>query len=686
MSALASAARAPIQRVLHVLNYGWPYIDGYTVRSIGLITAQQRDLGLDVNVATAPFAPLSTTRDPLFTTPAWHAGAQIRAARRCTGPAQRAGLLTLERPGLGLAPASRREFHAELVSIVRRLAPDLIHVHHPHYVASVALDVARAFDLPCVYELRCFNGDYDLERASRYARARGHRFNQLEASACRRADAVVTIADGLSRRIVAAGVPADRVFVVRNSVDIDRFQRPADSEARKRSRFAIGYACTFSPIEGLDLLIEAVAQLSAAARSALQIVLAGDGSDRARIQALVTHHGLEDTVELPGFIAYADMPAFYQALDLFVVPRRDGAVTRETTPLKPLEARAAGVPMLVSDLPALRELLGADAPDVRYVRPEADAMARALGAFIAQPWQGAATMSSDRTWPQEVQRYRGIYARAQACAAGRTASPSRLARLDSSARSGLRRVARRVVDSGLPGTHPLVCHVVVCGFPRTGSTLLQLMIAASVVDVRVFDGEIEALWAARHALRNHRWMLTKCPRDIEHVEAIRRRYAGRRARPLFVFMQRDPRAVLTSRHAGYPDSRGYYVDFDRWRRVDSLRRALGTTEDVLDVRYEDLVRDPDRIQARLAGFVGWSQHSRFSDYLQSIQHRRASVDSMTDGALGGLRSVESSRIQRWRDPDNEPRLQAMLHALPELPERLIELGYEVDRSWCDDQV
>jgi hypothetical protein len=47
-------------------------------------------------------------------------------------------------------------------------------------------------------------------------------------------------------------------------------------------------------------------------------------------------------------------------------------------------------------------------------------------------------------------------------------------------------VFRKTVDAGLPGLTPLQKHVVVCGFPRTGSTLLQLMVEACVEDVLTF--------------------------------------------------------------------------------------------------------------------------------------------------------------------------------------------------------
>ena len=149
------------------------------------------------------------------------------------------------------------------------------------------------------------------------------------------------------------------------------------------------------------------AEAVAAAGRRLRLVLAGTGRDWPRIRGLVHDLNLQDLVELPGFLPYRRMPDFYRSLDLFLVPRREAAVTRDTTPLKPLEAAACGLPLLVSDLPAMRELLG-DAPCVRYVAPQAPAMAQAIVAFADSPWQGGLDIS-DRTWTREVGKYRAVY-------------------------------------------------------------------------------------------------------------------------------------------------------------------------------------------------------------------------------------------------------------------------------------
>jgi hypothetical protein len=67
---------------------------------------------------------------------------------------------------------------------------------------------------------------------------------------------------------------------------------------------------------------------------------------------------------------------------------------------------------------------------------------------------------------------------------------------------------------------------------------------------------VNGLWAARDANRNHRFMLTKLPSDIEQIPAIRQHYATHPGEPVFVLMIRDPRDVLTSKHKVYSASQG----------------------------------------------------------------------------------------------------------------------------------
>lgn len=676
-------------RVLHVFNYAWPYIDGYTVRSIGLITAQKKNLCIDAAIAVSPFPALAHARDEEFVTAEWGPTHQIQAtAFDGAGAAQT--VRGWERPAVGISPTTSALFERELDSIVTRLSPDLIHTHHPHYVATVALRVAQRKHLPAVYELRCINGDYDLDTRHPYYRTRGHWQNRLEYQLCREASAVVTISEGLADRLATRGTPRARLHVVRNSVNTDLFQPRADHAATPdRQRLRIGYATTFERIENLDAVVNAAAILKEKlGANRFEIVLAGTGRDWERIRALVAAQQLEDVVTLPGFVPFTQMPAFYQDLDLFLVPRRAAAVARDTTPLKPLEAIACGCPVIATDLPAMRELLQ-NRDDVKFVAPTAAAIAAALQSFCENPWPGRGGIG-ERSWSREIEKYRGVYEQAlqqgppqlRPLRSAREKVRRNWQRTDAVLRTAAKRVKLGAQDRGWlrsVGAKPLQTHIVVCGFPRSGSTLLQLLVEACVEDCNTFAGEVPALWAAQHANRDRPFMLTKLPDDIRRVADIRAKYTERRGRPKFIITLRDPRSVLTSRHQAYTAARGYYVEIARWQKIWDAFARQENDGDVCVVRYEDLVSRPDRVQEQLRTFIGWNVSHPFARYHERAERIRR--DSMTEGALGGLRPLDATTLQRWQKPDHADRIRAVLREVPDFAAICQTLGYETDRQW-----
>ena len=225
-----------------------------------------------------------------------------------------------------------------------------------------------------------------------------------------------------------------------------------------------------------------------------------------------------------------------------------------------------------------------------------------------------------------------------------------------------KRNAVRLIDTGLiPLTEPLRTHVVICGFPRSGSTLLQLICETCVADTRGFGIEVPALHAATRTYRQTPFLLSKYPSDVLHLDEIRRHYRGRRGKPLFVVTTRDPLAVLTSRHKAYPSSRGYYVSPDRWRRNAEAILAAAGSADVLVIDYAQLVLDLPDVQQRLIDFIGWPVTRPFAEYLDAAPER----DSMTEGALGGLRAPDPTRL-KVDEAAHAQRIDEVRRAIPDL--------------------
>jgi len=243
----------------------------------------------------------------------------------------------------------------------------------------------------------------------------------LETFVLRRVDAVTTICEGLRTEICSRGVPPERVTVIPNSVDTGQFATPHPGAAAIRRRYApsgerlAGFIGSFYNWEGLDLLVAAVAILRQD-RQDFRILLVGGGAEEERLKAQVAAQGLGEVVLFAGRVPHAEVSAYYGALDLLVYPRPPTPLTDMVTPLKPLEAMAAGRPVLASDVAGHRELIRHAFNGLLFAAGEPAALATALDAAFrsadlpalserARLWVGA-----ERTWRAAVARYQPVYA------------------------------------------------------------------------------------------------------------------------------------------------------------------------------------------------------------------------------------------------------------------------------------
>ncbi len=237
----------------------------------------------------------------------------------------------------------------------------------------------------------------------------------------------------------------------------------------------------------------------------------------------------------------------------------------------------------------------------------------------------------------------------------------------------LLRTVRSLKDSGWLPAVPLQQHVVICGFPRSGTTLFQLMMEGCIEGPGCRGREIRAMDLAACGRRSHAALVSKRPKDLFLIPELREFYAGRGVRLQFVLLHRDPRSVLTSKHFSRPAE--YYLSAEEWRHYYAHWNWHRGDPDVLSVSYEDLVRDPDQVEQRVLEFTGWQARWRFRDF---VQHVPRGFDGR---ALNALRELDPSRLTAWRGEQHVRRLRELLTELPELPERLVGMGFEPDDGW-----
>jgi len=171
---------------------------------------------------------------------------------------------------------------------------------------------------------------------------------------------VVAVSQAARGVLLAAGVAPGRVSVIENGVDLSRFRPAPRPQGQVRTVLAIG---RLVPQKGFDLLVQAMAELPE-----LELLIVGEGPDASRLRG--------PRIALRGWVS--DVPALLAQAELLVVPSR-----WEGFGLVAVEAMAAGVPLIASDVPGLREVLGEAA--VRVPPGDVGALAEAIRAVGADP-------------------------------------------------------------------------------------------------------------------------------------------------------------------------------------------------------------------------------------------------------------------------------------------------------------
>ncbi len=395
-------------RPVILVSHGLPgRQSGYAIRTQN-VAAAMLDLGLEPVVAARRQEDVAAGRHP---PDAWQVGP---VAYRLTTIARE----LRERPDHDAALLARG-----LADIAMGHEASVLHATSPWTDLRAALAVGERLGLPVVYEVRRFlqrprrPGTSDDAGASHHDHVDAH----LELTLMREAAAVVTVSDGLRHRLVERGVDPALIHVIPNAVEPDRFvPLPRDDALARQLGLGdgpvIGYVSTLAPNEGIEILIEATAELRRRGRG-VRCLIVGDGPERGRLEQARRSSGMEEgSVVFSGRVAHADIGTWYSLLDVFVVPRRAVATPELATPLEPYEAMAMDIPVVVSRVDALRELVDEGVTGLSFRPGDPQDLADVLEPLLfdldrrrALGHAAGAWVREHRTWRRSAERYLDLY-------------------------------------------------------------------------------------------------------------------------------------------------------------------------------------------------------------------------------------------------------------------------------------
>lgn len=395
-------------RILHVLDHSIPLHSGYTFRSAAILR-EQRALGWDTYHLTGPRQIECTVAEEVVDGLHFYRTAQPAGLMsRLPALNQLADMLALER---------RLD---EVLDIVR---PDIVHAHSPQLNAIPALRAAHRRGIPTVYEVRAFWEDAAVDHGTTTEGSLRYRLSKsLDTYAFKHVDAVTCICEGLRADIVSRGIPADKVTVIPNAVDIEKFLlgNPPDQVLKVSLGLGdarvLGFIGSFYAYEGLDLLLQALPTILKQAPD-VRVLLVGGGPQETNLKQQATNLGIADKVVFTGRVPHSEVNRYYDLVDLLVYPRHSMRLTELVTPLKPLEAMAQGRLFVASDVGGHKELIRHNetgwlfkADDVNALTQSVLAALQAQTQWPAMRAAGRRFVETERNWKISVARYVDLYA------------------------------------------------------------------------------------------------------------------------------------------------------------------------------------------------------------------------------------------------------------------------------------
>lgn len=387
-------------RVLHYLTNSFPFTrSGYTERSSRIIDCQ-RASEVKVFAATRYNYPLSI--------------GILKFSESDTIDGVRFYRLV---PGFISPFRSTQKSNAvqQLVDLCLELKIDVLQTTTGFQNAEIVSLAAQALNIPWTYEVR---GELEETWVSKQSPENKHLAQRSdyfrmarknEEKAMRMASSVIALSEVSKEGLIRRGIEAQKIRVIPNGIDNALLKLDFTKVAARKQlgleedKVYVGTVTSVVGYEGLDILIRALKYLP----SNVCGVVVGDGESLDSIRTLAGSLGLADRIVLPGRKPQAEALVWYEALDVFTVPRRDTAVCQRVTPIKATTAQALRIPVVVSDLPALREVTGGYAV---FVKPEDP---RALAKGVLSALKGDAPVApldwlESRSWSANGQRYREI--------------------------------------------------------------------------------------------------------------------------------------------------------------------------------------------------------------------------------------------------------------------------------------
>ncbi|MDB5047943.1 MAG: glycosyltransferase family 1 protein [Fibrobacteres bacterium] len=273
-----------------------------------------------------------------------------------------------------------------LLRLVRKLKPDFIYDRYITFNASAVL-LGKLAGVPVVLEV---NSPLALERSQQPDERLIFRriAHALEKWICANAYRTLVVSTPLKEYLVSIGVPASKVHVVPNGVNLARFAASVAPDSGLREKLGIapgagvvGFVGIMRPWHGIDLLMEAFVALEGRYPQPLHLLLVGDSPILQELEALIEKLGLRGRVTITGRVRHDDIPRYIALFDAAVSPK----ATFYASPMKIVEYMAMGKAVVAPGTANIRDLITDGVDGCLFDSDSRESLAQALEGLFRSP-------------------------------------------------------------------------------------------------------------------------------------------------------------------------------------------------------------------------------------------------------------------------------------------------------------
>lgn len=394
-------------RILHILDHSLPLHSGYTFRSQNIFRSQ-KNMGYIPVILTSPKHEESLKKQ----TPQVEQINGFTYYR--TGPVKSSMPLVSELKLMHV-------LYKRLMDVARTEKPDIIHAHSPVLNAIPAIWAARKLKIPVVYEIRAFWEDAAVDHGTYSENSWKYRLTKsIETWACKKADHVCILCNGLKNDLIRRSIPPDKITPVFNGVNPDDLRPvPPDREYleawRLKDKKVIGFIGSFYRYEGLDLLVQAFVKIAEKYPDAM-LLLVGGGEMDQELKTQILQLNITNQVVMPGRIPHERIAGVYALIDILAYPRYSMRLTELVTPLKPLEAMAMKKALVASDVGGHKELIQDGKTGLLFKAGDTADLAEKIQLILkdreleaALQKTGSSWVKQYHTWEATTSAYKRIY-------------------------------------------------------------------------------------------------------------------------------------------------------------------------------------------------------------------------------------------------------------------------------------